>query len=101
MKFRTLGKKMSNMVAEGPSKDRIHFPRIHFDENQLPEILDWKIGGEYEVLIKIRQTSIRKEKDRPATADFDVLAVSNYHEDEASKKAGKKVSDMLVDRRKG
>lgn len=96
-KFHSTAKKMGNSETIGHSKNEVYYPHIYFDENQLPAILDWKIGGEYEVTIKIKQTAIRKEKNRPVTADFDITGVAIGHDN--NKHEGiKKIGDMLSKR---
>lgn len=95
-KFRSTARKMGRDMVVGPSKNRVFFPHIHFDDKQLPEILDWRVGGSYQVILKIKQTSIRKEEKEPASADFDVTAVAVMNDntkDEAVKKLGNKLSE--------
>lgn len=53
-------------------------PEISFDETELPEIKDWKVGGKYELKLKVEQISIGKdamENEKELRARFKVLAV--------------------------
>lgn len=45
------------------------------DSVQLPEIKKWKVGEEYEVKVKIKQTSIR------VADDWDIREYKGYTED--------------------
>ncbi len=35
-------------------------PTISFDETQLPQINDWTIDGEYDIVVKVQMTGISK-----------------------------------------
>lgn len=42
------------------TKKARHMGNLSIDETQLPEIKNWKVGEEYEIVVKIRQTAIRE-----------------------------------------
>jgi len=41
-------------------KEQRHMGNISIDETQLPEIKNWQVGEEYEMIVKVRQTEIRE-----------------------------------------
>lgn len=59
---------------------------IRFDEDDLPEIKSWRVGGKYKLTMEVEQTSMSKgdefgemedSKEKPKTrASFKVLSVS-------------------------
>lgn len=59
---------------------------IRFDEDDLPELKGWKVGGKYTLTLKVEQTSMSKgdeygeignSKEKPMTrASFKVLSVT-------------------------
>ena len=51
------------------------YPSFHLDETQLPEIRDWKIGEEYTIQLKVRQTGAREGRSEEVMGEFEVLAV--------------------------
>ena len=98
-KFKSTQRSYGKDSCCGPSKGgrETYFPQIDFTEKELPEILDWKIGGEYEIVIKIKQTAIRKRRNDPATADFDVMGVMT-NKDNSKHEGVKKMGNMLSKR---
>lgn len=56
---------------------------VRFDEEDLPELVNWKVGGKYKLTLEVEQTSMSKgdefsnyEKSKPKTsASFKVLSV--------------------------
>lgn len=53
-------------------------PEVSFDETELPEIKDWKVGGKYELKLKVEQVSIGKDtmdNEKELRARFKVLEV--------------------------
>jgi len=54
-------------------------PSLCFNDDQLPEIKEWKVGSKYKLIVEVEMTScnIRKQKDVDRTyGDFKVLAVA-------------------------
>lgn len=58
-------------------------PQISFDEDYLPEIKDWKVGGKYTLHVEVEQVSLDKdsgmtlggEEPKKMNARFKVLSV--------------------------
>ena len=53
-------------------------PEVSFDETELPEIKNWKVGGKYELKLKVEQVSIGKDtmdNEKELRARFQVLEV--------------------------
>ena len=48
--------------------------RITFTDKELPQIKDWEVGKDYEIVLKVRQHSVR-EHDKGTKADFIVNSV--------------------------
>jgi len=55
-------------------------PNVNFTEKELPAIKNWKVGGEYEITLKVRQTSMTKDRDMPISARFEITAVEVKNE---------------------
>lgn len=55
-------KKTANKGSESGLKVKAkrHLGSLSLDESQLAAIKDWKVGEEYELLIKVRQTGLRE-----------------------------------------
>lgn len=49
-------------------------PRIYIDEKMLPEIKEWEVGNEYDLMVKVRQVALRQEEDRELEATFEILS---------------------------
>jgi hypothetical protein len=67
---------------------------IRFNDNQLPEIKDWKVGESYEVSIIVKQRSLNENK-KGFNADFDVVAVKPLG-DKLTKEQ-RKIMDFMSD----
>lgn len=63
--------------------EKVILPSLHLNSNQVSEIKDWETGEEYHILLKIKQTSKREERDEDVEAGFDIIAyrVKNKVED--------------------
>ena len=46
---------MDNTMQAKPHK---MLPTFSLNEDDLPEIKDWKVGGEYEIFLRVKQTSL-------------------------------------------
>lgn len=64
------------------SSDDKHFPKLTISLKDLPEAGKWEIGQEYELGLKVKQTSLRKEKDGSGDVTFDIIAVDPEEDDE-------------------
>lgn len=43
---------------DSPEIEEKHYPSIHFDATELPEIKGWEVGKTYKLEITIKQTSL-------------------------------------------
>jgi len=77
--------------------ERVHLPTIHFNEKQLPELKHWRVGENYEVALKIRQTSMREGDDKKISASFDIVGVKVLMDEKEAKKQLRKASDKEID----
>jgi len=59
----------------GPISLEPVYPMISFREVDLPEIKDWKVGGEYEIIIKTKQKSIHEVSGGELEAHFEIIEV--------------------------
>lgn len=54
-------------------------PSLYIDSKYLPNIESWKVGGEYDVVAKLKQTSMsmRQEngKDKKMSANFEIKMI--------------------------
>ena len=50
---------------------------LRFDEKELPEILNWNVGEEYELTLKVKQTSKEMYLSVPSIASFEVLSAES------------------------
>lgn len=51
------------------------YPTLHLDTSVVPEMKDWEVGEEYEMVIRVKQKS-RNESEHHTSGSFDVVA---YH----------------------
>lgn len=76
--------------AKALAKKKERLGNLYLSSSQLPEIKNWEVGGEYQVLATVRQTSMR-EPDRweleegkcspdDVKADFDILSIEPYND---------------------
>lgn len=64
------------MVAEGGNEE--YFQKLEFTSEQLPEITMWQPGGEYLLVVKVKETSHEikmKDGESKECAYFDVVEV--------------------------
>ena len=73
MAFKSLEKK-TRRIADFDMPEEPHFPMLHVDSKQVPEILEWKVGEEYEIKIKIRQTSFTEREGSLPEAGFEIIS---------------------------
>lgn len=80
--LRDVGKPMMNMMVDGPSKSEKYYPRVGFDINQVPEISSWEVGGEYLLILKVKEVGHTIEEHNGdgarECADFEILKVGVY-----------------------
>lgn len=67
-------KPKTHKQMEDSFEDRAIFPSLYLNSEQLSEIKDWKVGEEYMLVLKVKQTSM-SERDDKISADFDILEV--------------------------
>ncbi len=72
-----------NSKSESPSKPPKYPTTVRFDEDELPELVKWRVGGKYKLTLEVEQISMSKgdeyeeSKEKPKTrASFKVLSVS-------------------------
>jgi len=55
-----------------------YLPTLYFDEKQVPEIKDWEVGEEYDVVLRLKQTSKNENELEPdennLNAGFNIVA---------------------------
>ena len=78
------------------------YPTFQLDDEDLPEIADWKVGGKYTLVMEVEQISMRQgsewqgdNKDNKIKASFKVLKVGveepedeGYEMEYAKKRSG-------------
>lgn len=92
-KMRTIkGKSYSRVYGpESSSKDRKIFPHFDIDLEYLPEARKWQNGNTYEVVLRLKQRSIR-EDERGGNVGFDVVGIkAQKNPIDKGKSASKKV----------
>jgi hypothetical protein len=66
------------------------YPTVYFDEEDLPEIKNWKVGDHYYLVMEVEEIAMRQgkewqgdvdEKDNKMQATFKVLKVGGKEED--------------------
>ena len=57
-------------------------PHIMLDEEQLPELANWKVGEEYYLLLKVKESSAHLDHEDKICAMFDVLEAGAYEYNE-------------------
>ncbi len=73
--------------SDSASKPMKYPTMVRFDEDELPEITKWKVGGKYKITLDVEQMSMSKgdefneiegnRKEKPKTrASFKVLSVT-------------------------
>lgn len=80
--------KMSNM--DMPSEG--YYPHLDLSSDEIPQIKDWEVGKSYKIVLEVKQTSKREDKDKKISACFEVRKVGV--EDEAKKELINKVKGM-------
>ena len=49
-------------TVSGGVKSEKYYPTVSFDVKQLPEISLWQVGGEYMLVLKVKQTGYNQNK---------------------------------------
>jgi hypothetical protein len=90
MILRDAGEKSTFFAGSCPEgsgiKEEVSYQGVRFDIAQLPEIADWVVGEEYELIIRVKETehSIDEEEGKvKERARFEIRAVGAYEEPEA------------------
>ena len=59
-------------------KNRKYLPTLYLDEKQVPDIKDWEVGGEYDIVIRVKQTSKNEnhleDEENNLNAGFNIVA---------------------------
>ena len=70
------------------SKPHKYPTTVRFDEDELPELVKWRVGGKYKLTLEVEQTSMSKgdeyedTKEKPKVrGSFKVLSVTPYGSD--------------------
>jgi|TARA_R110002020_G_scaffold113252_8_gene260611 hypothetical protein len=76
-----MGRKVPYRKLSSSAKQYDSRPHLHFTATELPEIKTWVVGEEYELCVKVKQTSTRilemgKDKGK-VIADFTVIGVKD------------------------
>lgn len=50
-------------------------PSIHLDEDQLKEIKNWKVGGNYTLILEVKQRSMQENSNNKISASFDIMKI--------------------------
>lgn len=86
-------------------------PTLYVSDKDLPQIKDWEVGEEYELIIKVKQRSFNEMQNRdgtktisselevtdfvvPEMEDQDISMMDNEEFSDYSTKMRKKMSDM-------
>ncbi len=89
------------MKSEPVSPSKVKYANIvRFDEEELPELKNWKVGSKYTLTLEVEQMSMSKgdeygeeSKEKPKTrASFKVLSVSQLG---AKPKSSSAVADAM------
>lgn len=87
MKFHDIGESPKEYSVDSlpqSKKPERYYPSLRLTPEQLPEIKNWKVGKDYTVMAKLRQTSYEKRnrigKPEKEEMGFDIRQVSlnNY-----------------------
>lgn len=80
MKMHSTIKSESRTSVEMPVE--MMMPHIMLDEEQLPELTNWKVGEEYYLLLKVKKSSSHVDHENKICATFDVLEAGAYEYNE-------------------
>ena len=69
MKMHNMKKMDMPMSVDMPMM--VHYPTVRFTEDELPEIKDWVVGEEYDIVLKVKQREVYPNDKMVAT--FDIL----------------------------
>lgn len=60
-------------------------PNLSLDEEDLPEIKKWKVGGKYRILLDVEQVSMSKDHldNNEIRASFNIIKAQPYTEKES------------------
>ena len=66
-------KPMSLETAEKPSKG--YYPSLHLSHKDLPIAKTWKIGDDYELMLKVRQVSTELREGSDGSSSFEIRGI--------------------------
>lgn len=82
--IQNLDRKIPIKRLKSRKKDFDTRPSIGFDTGELPEVKDWKVGEEYEVILRIKQTGMHEIDFGPMKGkirgEFTVVGVKAHTE---------------------
>ena len=84
MKLRKVkGEKFGAMVGEMNHSEKVYYPTVELDSDEMPEVKDWNVGESYKVVLEIKQTSSREDDNGKITANFEIRGIMPISDDEA------------------
>ncbi len=94
--FRNTERSYDNATPSGGVDNEKYFPTVSFNAGELPEIVSWVPGGEYKIVLKVKQKDVRileEDGSIEEDANFEIVgvaAISPMFED-----LGKKAEEKL------
>lgn len=85
VRLRKVEPRRPGKMPESSVMEEEYFPTISFSLDDFPDAEDWEVGKEYEVVLRVRQSSISMTKKGHGHVSFEVLAIGGK---EAKGKAG-------------
>ena len=67
------GKTFKAMMKEDETD--IHRPHLHMELEDIPEAKEWEFGPVYELIVHVRQTSLREDKGG-GNVGFEILGIA-------------------------
>lgn len=68
------------------------YPHLDLSSDEIPEIKKWEVGKTYKLVLEVKQTSKREDKDKKISSCFEVRKVGV--EDKAYKDLENKIKSM-------
>lgn len=66
---------MPEEAIDMPMHGSRELPRVYFREADLPEIKEWKVGGEYYLIVKVEQTGIHNNRGMETPSESDKVKI--------------------------
>lgn len=106
MKYHDIGESPKEYGIDSPSQSKKlerYYPSLRLTTEQLPEMKNWKVGKDYTVMAKLRQTSYEKSNriGRPEKEEmgFDIrqVAVNNFKDAIMRKESDRRFDNPKTD----